>query len=125
MTSKELKYNGLIANRIYFIKQIDLLGISKKYTGYYELVEIVNILINEISCKVVSFSRQVYPIVAQRFNAGVGTIERNIRNLIDKCWNEELLRKLNLAQDTAKPCCQMFIFLIKNYIQNNLIWINL
>lgn len=119
MTTKELKFGNLISDKVYIARQMELLGFDKHYTGFFMLVDILNILINNKIERLVSFSRQVYPIVAKRFNVNDYTIERNIRNLIDKCWNEELMIKLNISiLNKNKPKCQKFIFIIKSYLEN-------
>ncbi|MBQ9795412.1 MAG: hypothetical protein IJW36_00425 [Clostridia bacterium] len=119
MTAKEYKFKDKISGKVYFTKQLDILGIDRKYTGYFVLVEILNIMINEIEGKVRSFSKKIYPIVAERFNVADYTIERNIRNLIDKCWSKEMREELNYDLDT-KPKCQDFIYIVKEYIENKI-----
>lgn len=116
MSPKEVKYGNKIANNIFFIRQLDNLGIDKKYLGYYLMVEIMQIMINQ-EIRIKSFSKQVYPIIAKKFNKTECTIERNIRNLINKCWNDKLKLKLNIFwPKEEKPCCKEFIYMIKNYI---------
>lgn len=122
MLAKQSKFKAVIMGKVYFVKRMDLLGISNKYSGYFELIEIMNILINERSGRVDSFSREIYPIVAQRFNVGAHTIERNIRNVIDKCWSLDLMKTLNVYRiDSDKPTCQEFIFMIKNYMEKSIL----
>lgn len=119
MTTKEVKFGKLISGKVYIARQMELLGFDKRYTGFFMLVDILDILINNTNERIVSFTRQVYPIVAKRFNVNDYTIERNIRNLIDKCWNCDLLEKLNLDLSIdCKPKCQHFIFITKNYLEN-------
>ena len=94
MTTKEIKFNKNIERNIFFIKQFENLGISKRYTGFYLLIEIMQILINE-ERRIVSFSKEVYPMIAEKYGKTDCTIERNIRSLIEKCWTFELMEKLN------------------------------
>ncbi|MBQ8615406.1 MAG: sporulation initiation factor Spo0A C-terminal domain-containing protein [Clostridia bacterium] len=116
MTSKERKYGTIIADKVYFIKQLDSLGIDKNYTGYFMLVDIESMLVNQKD-RVFSFSKEIYPIVAKKYNKAEFTVERNIRNLIDKCWTMELMEKLNhYLPDGQKPTCRDFIYMIKNFI---------
>ena len=122
MNTKEIRYGQNIENKIYFVKKLDELGIERKYTGYYLLVELMEILINQ-NLKVVSFSKQVYPIIANKFGKTSCTIERNIRSLIKNSWCEELMIKLNVYYvGVKKPTCREFIFLVKNYILKQIIW---
>lgn len=118
MGSKEKKYGGIIANKIFFVKGLDELGIGKKYLGYYLLVELMEVLINQ-DIKTKSFSKDVYPQIAQKYGKTACTVERNIRSLINKCWSLELMEKLNVYYDDGeKPTCRNFVYLVKNYIVN-------
>ena len=116
MSTKEMKYGKNVENNIYFIKQLDNLGIDRKYTGYYLLVEIMQVLINEEK-SIKSFSRELYPQIARKYHKTDCTIERNIRSLIDKCWNKDMMIKLNVFYlEDFKPTCRTFVYLIKDYI---------
>ena len=116
MNTKELKYGQSIEKKVYFVKKLDELGIQRKYTGYYLLIELMEILINQ-ETKVNSFSKEVYPMIADKFGKTSCTIERNIRSLIKNSWCDDLMVKLNVYYVGLKrPTCREFIFLIKNYI---------
>ena len=120
MTTKEKRFGHCVADKIYCIKQFEYLGIDKTYTGYFMLIDVVNIVISQ-NKKILSFSMEVYPLVASRFDKNVYTIERNIRNLIDKCWCEELRTKLNATEfENKKPTCKEFIYLIIGFILNQI-----
>lgn len=119
MTAKEKRYQDKVANNLFFARQLDFLGINKRYMGFYMLVDIMQLLINE-DIFVTSFSKQIYPIVAEKYNKTVWTVERNIRNIIDKCWCKDLMIKLNVYR-IEKPCCQDFIYMVKNYILKQII----
>ena len=116
MCKKYDRYGKLIQGNKYFISQLNYLGFRKNYTGYYYLVDILDILINQ-GARVKSFSRQVYPIIAEKYNKSECTIERNIRNLIDKNWTEKTQKKLkDVWNKPTKPACRDFIIMIKTYI---------
>ena len=116
MSPKEIRYGKNVASNIYFLKQLDELGVYRKYTGFYLLVEIMQLLINEDK-RIVSFSKQVYPIIAQKYGKTDCTIERNIRNLIHKCWNYDMMIKLNTYYPLDEmPTCREFVYLVKDYI---------
>lgn len=121
MSPKELKYGKNIENKIYFVKQLDDLGIKKKYLGYYLLIELMEILINQEK-RIKSFSKQVYPIIAKKYGKTPCTIERNIRSLIEKSWSVELMGKLNVYYiESKRPTCREFVYLVKNYISKQLV----
>ena len=121
LTTKEIKYGGIVNSNIFIIKKIDELGLNKRYLGYFMLVEILNVLINQECNMFYSFSQKLYPQVAIMFNKTPCTVERNIRNLIDKCWSKTLMIKLNMnLENGAKPKCRDFIFAVKTYLENQI-----
>lgn len=121
MSPKEERYSKNVEGKIYFLKQLDNLGIYRRYTGYYLLVEMMHILINE-ERKIVSFSKEVYPQIAKKYGKSDCTVERNIRNLIKMCWCEEMMNKLNTFYPEGElPTCREFVYLIRNYIISQLL----
>ena len=116
MNTKEQKYGQRVANKVYFVKVLDELGIQRKYMGYYLLIELMEILINQ-EMRITSFSKQVYPMIAEKYGKTACTIERNIRSLIEKNWCYDLMIKLNVYfVGDKKPTCREFIYLVRNYI---------
>ena len=116
MGAKEKRYGSFLPNDYFYIKRIKELGISANYLGFYYIIEILDLLLNE-RMVVRSFSKQVYPKLANKYNKKETTIERNIRNIIDKYWETELKNKLmHLWLKTEKPTCCEFIYILKNYI---------
>ncbi len=116
MSPKEMRYGKNVASNVYFLKQLDNLGIFRKYTGFYLLVEIMQMLINE-ERRIISFSKEVYPQIAMKYGKTDCTIERNIRNLIHKCWNYDMMTKLNTYYPPNMcPTCREFVYLVRNYI---------
>ena len=121
MSPKEIKYGKNISSNIYFIKQLDELGLNRKYTGFYLLVEIMQVMINEERI-IRSFSEQVYPMIAMKYGKTTCTIERNVRSIISKCWNDSMMKKLNTYYPNGeKPTCRVFIHLIKDYITKQIL----
>jgi len=121
MSNTERKYSNIVAKNKFFVKQLDNLGFNRKYLGFYMLIEIMGILINE-GVRVTSFSKQVYPIIANKYGKSCCTVERNIRSLIMKSWSVDLMQKLQkYYPESFKPTCRDFIFMIKNYISNQII----
>ena len=116
MNAKEKRFKDKICKHIFFQKRIDELKISNKYTGYYLIIEIIAEIINK--SRVTSFSREIYPVVAKHFNINDCTIERNIRNLMQKgcCEIETEKIGLNNRDVIRNLTCRKFIYLIKDYI---------
>lgn len=115
MSTKEKRYFKVISCNLFFINALDKIGLKNTYTGYYYLIEIINLIVNE-NIQASSFYKNIYPSVAVKFNKTSCTIERNIRILIDNCWTEDLKSILNCKYMYKKPTCCQFINLIKNYI---------
>lgn len=121
MNTKEKRFKDKIYKHIFFKKKMDELNISNKYTGYYVMIEIISEIIDRQ--KITSFSREVYPIVAKRFNMNDCTIERNIRSLMQKgCENIEI-EKLGIAheKDFQNLTCRKFLYLVKDYISQQIL----
>ncbi len=121
MSNTERKYSKVLAENIYFVKQLDNLGFNRKYIGFYMMVEMMDLLINR-KMHVVSFSRQIYPIIAKKYGKESFTVERNIRSLIESCWNMDLMVKFHsYYPEGERPTCRDFIFMVKNYITNQMV----
>ena len=117
---KTLKFDTNAVKMVYFKIALEKIGVKKKYIGYYSLLEILDILING-NTVVKSFQRDVYPRVSEKMQVNKHTIERNIRNVISKCWSRSMMEKLGVFYpDSSKPACCEFVFLVKKYIEKSL-----
>ena len=115
------KYAYILRENMFFDKILESLGGDKGYMGYYQVVEILSILINE---KIVSksFSREIYPRVAKKLGVSEASIERDIRNFIDKNWNEKMKAGLYpFWPSDEKPTCCKFLFMVKSYILSKIV----
>ena len=120
MCKREESYYQNVDKNYYFNKRLKFLGIETKYTAFYFLSDIMQKLINE-QIRVHSFSRQVYPSLAKKYNKQDSAIERNIRNLITLKWEETLKCKLTKYWcKTTKPSCCQFIRIIKTYLSEQI-----
>ena len=115
MSTKEIKYGDKISSNVFFSMKLVEIGVNKAYIGFFYLVDILDILINS-DIKISSFSKDVYPIVAKKYDKTEWTVERNIRHLISVCWCVKLKNILNYSNNLKRPTCNKFIKLIKNYI---------
>lgn len=121
MCAKEIKYGKYVADNLFFSRVLENCGVEKKYIGFYYIVDIMNCLINE-HMTVKSFSKQMYPIIAEKYNKDVSTVERNIRNVIDKCWGETMIVNLKMLwPSNEKPTCCKFLDIVRTYIIMKLI----
>lgn len=110
-----MNYDSKISNCKFIIKQIKDLGIDDKYLGYYFLVSIENLLINE-KFVMNSFYKDVYPVIAKIYDKNECTIERDIRHLINQIWLDGDKHKIYKLCFGVKPSCCKFIYVIKNYL---------
>lgn len=116
MNHKVEQYTEKISSNVFFIKTLDRLGIKKKYTGYYYLVDILDLVINK-GMKTNKFSKKIYPLVADKYHKTECTIERNIRSVISRCCDEKFLDKVDDVYSCEKaPTCCKFIRIIKDFI---------
>ena len=116
LSANEGLFRSKIADNVFLISKLDELGISKKYTGYYYMVSILDLIVND-ERSVKSYSREVFPKVAKLFGKTTCTVERNIRFVIQACWGEEICKKLKCFYvPNIKPTCCQFISLVKSYI---------
>ena len=119
-TPKNIKFDADAEKLIYFKMILEGLGVKKKYIGYYCLLETLNLIINAKGI-VRNFQREVYPFVSAKMQVSQCTIERNIRNLIDKCWTYSMMERLGVYYpEGRKPACRQFVFLVKRYIEKSL-----
>jgi len=110
-----MKYHNKISHCKFIVKQIKDLGINDKYLGFYFLVSIENILLNENE-QINSFYKDIYPRVAKEYDKRECTIERDIRHLINQLWLDGDKHKLYNICSGVKPSCCKFIYAIKNYL---------
>ena len=114
------KYECLTPNSYFLKKRMTDLGITQNYKGYYYLLEILNIIINEervVRC----FSKEIYPILAKKYAIKGSTIERDIRNIIKVNWDFKLKFKLKeFWSGDVRPTCCKFIFIVKNFVLSDL-----
>ena len=118
MCRKYFRFGNLIQGNKFFINQLDEIGLKTCFTGYYYVVDILDIVINK-GLKQKSFSKYVYPKIAEKYNTNECTVERNIRNLIAKNWNDDMQAKLKWNNE-QKPSCKKFVFIIKDYIMSKI-----
>lgn len=120
MGKKTESFEDKVCKNYFIIKRIADLGITKSYIGYYFLLDIMDILINEPKTYR-SFSKELFPMLAKKYNKNLCTIERDIRNVRDKRWNCGLKNKLSKFWNKGNiPTCNKFIYLVKNYVLDDI-----
>ncbi len=121
MTKNERKYAHIISSNLFFDRALDGLGVSRKYLGYYYILDIMNMLINDKKA-IRSFSREVYPLLAEKYDKQAMSVERDIRHFIDKNWTKEMRDGLYpFWSSEEKPTCCRYIYMLKSYILTKII----
>lgn len=59
--------------------------ITSKYKGYPLVIDAVDMYINSHG-KCLKITKDVYPILAIKYDMSVGSVERDIRTIIETCW---------------------------------------
>ena len=116
MNTKEKQFSHHIKHNEFFKSRLLDVGAKKDCTGFYFVVYILDLLINK-AIRTKSYSKHIYPLVAKKFNKHVSCIERDIRTLIDKSWNNDMKSSLNKVRlFENKPTCRKFISAMYDYI---------
>lgn len=111
---------SLILTDCYFFKAaLKKLGLKGNCIGYFYILEVLKILIND-GKEVHSFSREVYPIVAEKYKRGDITVERDIRTCISKQWDNIKDKLTDIWNSEELPSCRQFIFILKRYIMKQI-----
>lgn len=110
-----MNYASKIENCKYIVKQLKKLEIDDGYLGFYFVVSIENILLND-STEINSFYKDIYPVIAEIYDKNDCSIERDIRHYIHQLWLSGDKHKLYQLFGGIKPSCCKFIYTIKNYL---------
>ncbi len=121
MCLKMERCSKIVSNGYFINKRVRQLGISPKFMGLYYLIDIMDILINE-ERKVKSFSREVYPALAEKYERKSCSVERDIRFVIKKFWDDRLKERLAdfWTEDKRPKCCE-FISTVRDYVMKDII----
>ncbi len=97
------------------------LSITGKYKGY-QFTIIACELILEDEMRLYSVAKDLYPIVAERCNCNytyINSIERNIRTVMFKAWDNSRDRFLEIAGYDMEepPTTTQFLGILVSYIQ--------
>lgn len=97
------------------VKELPLrLGIHRTYKGYHYLVTTLELATTD-EHNLLFLSKNIFPIVARRYNTTVYCVERNIRTVIQNCWNSpcrEILLEMAPYPLTKIPTVSEFIDLL-------------
>ena len=98
-------------------KIIRYFHITSKYKGYPLIIDAINIYIDKYG-ECIKITKDIYPILSKKYNMPISLIERNIRTIVEACWdNDKQAVKTILGYKTAKcPSNSEFIDAIAYFI---------
>lgn len=99
------------------------LGIGATYRGYRYLCYGIQLCLTDEEY-LLSISKLLYPEIAKAYHTTVSSVERDIRTVIQVCWergNPVLLQDLALHPLSCRPTVSEFLDIIVGYLQQNLL----
>lgn len=93
------------------------LGINATYLGYRYLIEAVY-LASENEDILLSVCTKLYPIIAEKFQTTPDNVERNLRTVINACWergNRSLLQTIFPYPLASRPSASELIDALVGY----------
>ena len=95
------------------------LGLHATQKGYLYLVDSIQMALED-ERNLIMFTKTIFHKIAQKYDTDPGNVERNIRTLVDQCWNsphrEELLKIAPYRLD-KKPTVGEFIDILYWHIK--------
>ena len=93
------------------------LGGSSKYKGYHFVAEAVQMTM-ELQEKPVKITKDIYPNLSKKFKSTPSNIERDIRTVINICWemNRKGLDEIAGYPLISKPTNSEFVDMVAYYL---------
>ena len=101
-------------------KIIRYLHINSKYKGYPLIIDAVNLYIENYG-KCIKITKDINQILAAKYNTSITSVERNIRTVVEICWNNDRQTvETILGYKTTKcPSNSEFLDAVANIIINH------
>ncbi len=99
-------------------KLIRSLGIGGTYRGYRYLCHGIELCLSDENY-LLSVSKLLYPQIAKTFYTSSSSVERDIRTVVNICWergNQNLLRQITLYPLSKKPTSGEFLDILVGHI---------
>lgn len=99
------------------------LGIGGNYQGYRYLTYAISLCLKDEDY-LLGVSKLLYPEIARAFQTTTCSVERNLRTVVNVCWdrgNRELLEAISLYPLLNKPTTGEFLDIVTGYLRQNLI----
>lgn len=96
------------------------LGIGRNYQGYRYLVFAISLCLKNEDY-LLGVSKLLYPEIARNYHTSVYSVERNLRTVINVCWergNRKLLEEISLYPLLNKPTTSEFLDIVITYLNH-------
>lgn len=93
------------------------LGVTSKYKGYFFLTDAIHLAMN-FQDKPIKITKDIYPYLAQKYKTTPMNIERNVRTVINICWemNKKGVDEIAGHDLTYKPTNSEFVDMVAYYL---------
>lgn len=95
------------------------LGIPRTYRGFDQLAIAVEMAVEDEN-RLLHVTRQIYDVIAKRYKLSVQSVLKNMRTVINVCWNgggRDRLIELTRYSGLEAPATDEFIDLLTDYIK--------
>ena len=101
---------------------IQKMGVPAHLKGYYYLRDAIMLVVDEVSL-LGAITKELYPLIAKKYDATVGRVERGIRHAIELAWNrgnvEAIKRFFGYTVDVnrSRPTNSEFIAMVADRLR--------
>ena len=102
-------------------KLIRSLGIGGTYRGYRYLVSAISLRMKDEDY-LLGISKLLYPQIARAYDTSVSSVERDLRTVINVCWergNRQLLEEISLYPLMNRPTTGEFLDILMHHLKQN------
>lgn len=98
------------------------LGATSKYKGYYYTADAIRISM-DMKNMPMKVTKDIYPVIAKKYNTSTANVEHNIRTLVTVCWDSHKPTLDKIAGYTLeyKPTNSEFIDILSYYLSSHTI----
>ncbi|MDO5390120.1 MAG: sporulation initiation factor Spo0A C-terminal domain-containing protein [Eubacteriales bacterium] len=93
------------------------LGVTSKYNGYFFLTDAIHLAMDSQD-KSIKITKDIYPCLAKKYETTPMNIERNVRTVINICWetNKEGMDEIAGHSLSCKPTNSEFVKMVVSYL---------
>lgn len=110
----------------YVQRELEKMGFQPGKRGTALLTEAICILLEYKVPKKVQMTKDVYPVIAEKYGASAGGVEKSIRNAIERTWRQTELSRLTALypgiwdKETGRPTNTEFIWAMVDKFKNRI-----